>query len=57
MKGLLDIGCLTRQMGIFLRRRKPEILIGLGISGWATTTVLAVRATPEAMRRIRNWLK
>ncbi len=33
-------------------RKLPEILTGIGISGMVTTTVLAVKATPEAMRRI-----
>lgn len=35
-----------------LRRKSPEILTGIGIGGMVTSTVLAVRATPEAMRRI-----
>lgn len=35
-----------------LRKRAPEILTGIGIGGMITTTVLAVRATPEALRRI-----
>lgn len=35
-----------------LHKRAPEILMGIGIGGMITTTVLAVRATPEALRRI-----
>lgn len=35
-----------------LKRKSPEILTGVGIGGMVTTTVLAVKATPEAMRRI-----
>lgn len=35
-----------------IRKRTPEILTGIGISGMVTTTVLAVKATPEALRRI-----
>ena len=35
-----------------LKRKSPEILMGFGIGGMVTTTVLAVKATPEAMRRI-----
>lgn len=35
-----------------LRRKAPEILTGVGIAGMISTTVLAVKATPEAMRRI-----
>lgn len=33
-------------------RRSPEILIGLGIAGMISSTVLAVRATPKALRLI-----
>lgn len=35
-----------------LVRRSPEILVGIGIAGMVATTILAVRATPGAMRRI-----
>lgn len=35
-----------------LRQKSPEILTGVGIGGMLTTTVLAVKATPEALRRI-----
>lgn len=35
-----------------LKRKSPEILTGFGIGGMVTMTVLAVKATPEAMRRI-----
>ena len=31
-------------------KRSPEILIGLGIAGMLTTTVLAVKATPKAIK-------
>lgn len=40
-----------------VRRKTPEILTGLGIGGMITTTVLAVKATPEAMRRIERTRK
>lgn len=33
-------------------KRSPEILIGLGITGMITTTVLAVKATPKALEMI-----
>lgn len=35
-----------------VKKKSPEILTCLGISGMITTTVLAVKATPEAVRRI-----
>lgn len=37
-----------------LKQKSPEIMTGIGITGMMTTTVLAVRATPEAMRRIEQ---
>ena len=37
-----------------LKKRSPEILTGIGIGGMITTTVLAVKATPEATRRIEE---
>lgn len=33
-------------------KRSPEILMGLGIAGMITTTVLAVKATPKALQKI-----
>lgn len=35
-----------------ITRHSPEILTGIGIAGMLTTTVLAVRATPKALRLI-----
>ena len=35
-----------------IRKHSPEILMGLGIAGMITTTVMAVQATPKALRRI-----
>lgn len=35
-----------------LVKRSPELLTGLGIAGMITSTILAVKMTPEAMRRI-----
>lgn len=37
-----------------LTKHSPEILTGLGIAGMITTTVLAVKATPKAMRLIEE---
>ena len=39
---------------ISLKKHSPEILTGIGVGGMITTVVLAVRATPEALRRIEN---
>ena len=43
---------LVRDMRLSLSRHSPEILIGLGVTGMITTTVLAVKATPKALRLI-----
>lgn len=37
-----------------LKKRSPEILMGLGIGGMITTTVLAVKATPKALTLIEE---
>lgn len=37
-----------------LKKRSPEILMGIGIAGMITTTVLAVRATPKALLLIEE---
>lgn len=34
----------------FLGKHSPEILTGIGIAGWISTTVLAVKATPKALQ-------
>ena len=38
----------------FLGKHSPEILTGLGIAGMLTTTILAVKATPKALKLIEN---
>ena len=35
-------------------KHSPELLMGFGIAGWAVGTVLAVKATPKAMRCIEE---
>lgn len=37
-----------------LKKRSPEILIGMGIAGMVTTTILAVKATPKAVELIND---
>lgn len=36
-------------------KHSPEILTGLGIAGMVTTTVLAVKATPKALKEIEDY--
>lgn len=37
-----------------LKKRSPEILTGIGVAGMITTVVLAVKATPKAMKLIEE---
>lgn len=37
-----------------MKKHSPEILMGVGIAGMVTTTVMAVRATPKALRMIEE---
>ena len=37
-----------------VEKKSPEILIAFGIAGMITTTVLAVKATPKAMGKIKE---
>jgi len=41
-------------MKLSLSKHSPEILIGIGITGMVTTTVLAVKATPKAIQLIEQ---
>ena len=41
----------------FMLDHNPEILTGIGISGMITTTILAVRATPKALKLIEEGKK
>lgn len=43
-----------RDMKLSLTKHSPEILIGMGITGMLTTTVLAVKATPKALTLIEH---
>ena len=45
---------LIKNVKIGLGKRSPEILTGIGIAGMITTTVLAVKATPKALRLIEE---
>lgn len=50
----IDLGGAFQQAKLFARRRAPDILTGLGIAGMITTVILAVKATPEAMKKIEE---
>lgn len=51
---MIDWKAVTNQVTTALKKHTPELLTGAGIAGMVTTTVLAVRATPEALRRLER---
>ena len=50
--GKQSMKTFLRNVKISTAKHSPEILIGFGIAGFVTTTVLAVKATPKAMKLI-----
>lgn len=50
----LTLPKLARDVRMSLSKHSPEILIGMGIAGMITTTVLAVKATPKALMLIEK---
>lgn len=48
------ISNFVRGVQMSLSKHSPEILIGIGITGMVTTTVLAVKATPKALELIND---
>lgn len=44
----------ARDVRLSVSKHSPEILIGFGIAGMLTTTVLAVKATPKALQLIEE---
>lgn len=49
-----DFKGLLNKTKYFLGKHSPEILTGLGITGMITSTVLAVTATPKALKLIED---
>lgn len=45
---------VAKDMRLTLSKHSPEILMGLGIAGMVTTTVLAVKATPKALQLMED---
>lgn len=44
----------ARDVRVSLSKHSPEILMGMGIAGMITTTVLAVKATPKAVQLLEE---
>lgn len=49
-----NVSKVVKDAKIMVSKHSPEILTGIGIAGLVTTTVLAIRATPKALRLIEN---
>ena len=49
-----NISNLLKKMGSAIQKHSPEILTGIAVAGSVTSTVLAVKATPKAMRLIED---
>lgn len=49
-----SVSTIAKSVKNALAQHSPEILTGIGIAGMITTTILAVRATPKAMQRIKE---
>lgn len=45
---------LIHRAKLFVTRHSPEILVGIGLTGMIGTTVLAVKATPKALKLIEQ---
>lgn len=49
-----NISAIMKSAQVWMSKHSPEILTGLGIAGMISTTVLAVKATPKALRLIEK---
>ena len=45
---------IVRNVQTEVAKRSPQILMGVGITGMVTSTVLAVKATPKALKLIEE---
>ena len=52
--GKTNLATIVKDIRKFASKRSPEILTGIGIAGMITTTILAVRATPKALKLIEE---
>jgi len=50
----MSVQAILKTIGHGIERESPSILVGLGITGLATTVILAVRATPKALYLIQE---
>lgn len=50
----LNLSAILKDAKTAIVKHSPEILTGIGIAGMITTTVLAVKATPKALRLLED---
>lgn len=50
----IDVSKFTAGAQAFMAKHSPEILIGVGITGMLTSVVLGIKATPKAIRLIKD---
>lgn len=48
----MNLKVVTKELGRTLKRNSPSLLTGIGIAGFASSIVMAVRATPKALEMI-----
>ena len=49
-----DVSKIIKSVQKSITKHSPEILTAIGIAGMATTVVLAVKATPKALKQIEE---
>lgn len=49
-----NLDSLLKGIKVTMVKRSPEILTGIGIAGMITTTILAVRSTPKALKMLED---
>ena len=49
-----NISTFMKSAQLWMSKHSPEILTGFGIAGMITTTILAVKATPKALKSIEK---
>ena len=54
MKSKNNLSRFFKTVGYQISKHSPEILTGIGIAGMITTTVLAVKATPKAIKLLEH---
>lgn len=52
--GKINMTQIIKSVKLFTSKHSPEILTGIGTAGLITTTVLAVKATPKALKLIEE---